>query len=72
MDFAEIVIGEVQGNGMRVVRDLFRKSVRQPSEAAHVHSHGQVLPGLISTSYVERQPILARAGMNILERPISN
>jgi len=43
MDFAEIVVGEVQRNCMRVVFDFLRKSIRQSRESAHVHSHREVL-----------------------------
>lgn len=43
MNLAEVVIHEMERNGMSVILDLLAEGVRQPSEAAHVHPHGQVL-----------------------------
>ena len=37
-----IVIHHVQRDGVRVVLDLLRECVCQPSEAAHVHSHCEI------------------------------
>ena len=42
MDADEIVIHHVQRDGVRVVLDLLRESVCQPSKPAHVHAHGEI------------------------------
>src|SRR5579863_8025542 len=44
MNATEIVIREVQCNGGFQVRELLAESVRESSKAAHLHSHGQILP----------------------------
>ena len=43
VQLAEVVIDEVQRDGVRVVLDPFRERIRQPREPAHVHPHGEVL-----------------------------
>ena len=43
MDLAEVVVSEVQRNGMRVHFDLLAEPVGQSREAAHVHTHREVL-----------------------------
>lgn len=43
MNPAEVVVHEVQGDGVRVVLRLLAESVRQPREAAHRHTHREVL-----------------------------
>src|ERR1039457_2263484 len=40
----KIIVHVVNGDRGDMVLNLFRVSVRQASEAAHVHPHGQVLP----------------------------
>lgn len=44
MNLAEVVVGEVQRDHVSMHLDLLAKRVAEPSEAAHVHPHGQVLP----------------------------
>ena len=44
MNTDEIVIHEVERHGMSVVLDLLGKGIGQPSEAPHVHPHGQIIP----------------------------
>jgi hypothetical protein len=41
---AEIIVREVQSASRFQVPQPLRESVSQPSESAHLHSHGQVLP----------------------------
>jgi hypothetical protein len=41
---AEVVVHEVQSDGRSVVLDLLARSVGQPREPAHAHSHREVLP----------------------------
>lgn len=43
MDAAEVVVHEMQRDGVRVVLDLLAEPVGQPCEAAHGHAHGQIL-----------------------------
>jgi len=43
MDFAEVVIHEMQRDGMRVHLDFLAEGIGEPSETAHVHTHRQVL-----------------------------
>src|SRR5450432_725980 len=40
---AKVIVHEMQGHGMTVILNLFRKAVRQPGKAAHPHAHCQVL-----------------------------
>lgn len=44
MDADEVAIHEMKGDRIRMIVDFLTESVRQASEAAHVHSHGKVLP----------------------------
>ena len=44
MAAAEVVMGEVQGDGRAVVFQLFAKPVRQTGEPAHGHAERQILP----------------------------
>ena len=44
MAAAEVVMGEVQGDGRTVIFQLFAKPVRQTGEAPHGHAERQVLP----------------------------
>jgi len=41
---AEVVIHEVQREGVLVILDFLRERIGQSSEAAHVHPHGKILP----------------------------
>jgi hypothetical protein len=41
---AEVIKREVQRNRSFQVRQLARKGIRQPGQAAKLHSHGQILP----------------------------
>ena len=43
MNSHEVVIHEVQRDGMPVVVDLLRERIRQSREAAHTHSHREIL-----------------------------
>lgn len=43
MKLAEVVVHEVQGDCIGVVLDLLGESVSEPREAAHVHTHCEVL-----------------------------
>lgn len=43
MNTAEIVVHVVQGDSSNMIFDLLRERVGEPSEAAHLHSHGEVL-----------------------------
>jgi hypothetical protein len=40
----EVTVNKVQSNGVPVVVDLFGEPIGEPGKAAHVHTHGQVLP----------------------------
>jgi hypothetical protein len=44
MDAAEIVVGNVQRHGRRVVFELFGKAVGEPGKAPAGHPNRQVLP----------------------------
>jgi hypothetical protein len=44
MNTAEIVIGEMQGNGSFQVRELLAESIRQAGKSAKLHSQREVLP----------------------------
>ena len=44
MNLAEVVIHEVQRDGMRVHFDLLGEGIGQPGKSAHVHPHREVLP----------------------------
>ena len=44
MAAAEVVMGEVQGDGRAMVFQLFAKPVRQTGEPAHGHAERQILP----------------------------
>jgi len=44
VDAHEVVEGEVERERVNVVRELLGEGVRQPSEPAHAHSHGQIVP----------------------------
>jgi hypothetical protein len=52
MDTDEIVIHRVQRDRANVVLDLFRERIGEPSEAAHVHPHGEVRPLGIGRAYM--------------------
>ena len=39
----EIVIHEVKGNAVRVILNFLGEGIRQASEPAHRHPHGQVV-----------------------------
>lgn len=39
----EVVVHEMEGNRMFVIFDFLREGIRQAREAAHLHSHGEVL-----------------------------
>ncbi len=43
MNATEIVIHEIKGKRVLMILDLFRESIRQPREAAHRHTHREVL-----------------------------
>ena len=43
MYLSKVVVHEVERNRVRVHLDLLAEPVGQPSEAAHVHPHRQVL-----------------------------
>jgi len=43
VDSHEIVVGKIQGERSVVILPLLTEGVRQPSESANLHSHGQVL-----------------------------
>src|SRR5690242_4583437 len=43
MNPAKVVVHEMQGHGMTVILDLFRKSIGEASEAAHAHTHCEIL-----------------------------
>jgi hypothetical protein len=43
VDSHEVVIGKVQGKCGVMILPLFAESVRQSSESANLHTHGQVL-----------------------------
>ena len=43
MDAPEVVVHEVQRDGVRVVLDLLAKAIGQAREAPHGHPHRQVL-----------------------------
>lgn len=36
----EVIVNEVQGNGVPVVFDLFKEANGQAGEPAHMHPHG--------------------------------
>lgn len=40
---AEVVVHEMQRDGVAVIFNLFAEGVRQPRESADAHSHRQVL-----------------------------
>jgi len=44
MHAAVVVVHEVERDIVRVIADLFAKSVRQSCESAHLHAHREVLP----------------------------
>jgi hypothetical protein len=43
MDARKVVVRKMKGNRRLKVFSLLRKAVRQASEAAHLHTHGEVL-----------------------------
>lgn len=43
MNFAKVVVGEMERNRVRMHFDLLTKAVREASKPAHVHPHGEVL-----------------------------
>jgi hypothetical protein len=43
VDTAEVVIGEVQSDSGSQVLPFFRERIREPSQTANLHSHGEVL-----------------------------
>ena len=48
----EVVVDEMQSNGIAMVFYLFREAIRKTGEPTHVHSHGQVLPLNMGSTYV--------------------
>ena len=44
MNAAEVLVHVEQIQRVDVMLQLFRESISQPSEAAHVHAHSQILP----------------------------
>lgn len=44
VDPAEVVVHEMQGQGVFEVLDLLREGVGQSGEPAHLHPHREVLP----------------------------
>ena len=44
MNPAEVVEHVMQGNGVAVIVHFLAESVCEPSEAAHVHPHREILP----------------------------
>ena len=44
MDAHEIVVHEVNRDGMGVILGFFREGIRQPREAPHSHPHVEILP----------------------------
>lgn len=44
VDAAKIVVDEIESHGQPMVLYFFGEPICQPSEAAHLHSHGEVLP----------------------------
>src|SRR5258708_4003761 len=58
-DTHEIAIHKVKGHGVGMIVDPLRESVREPSKAAHVHPHREVLALDVVGTYVLRIGILA-------------
>ena len=54
MDFAEIVVGEVQRDVVRVHFQFLAEGIREPSESSHVHPHREVLPLHVRRADVSR------------------
>jgi len=60
----------MQSNGISVILDLLKESVRQSGKAPHTHSHRQILPFDIAGAYAFRFRIAAD-GFDITANPSS-
>jgi len=61
VDANEIVMHEMDRDGMSVVLGLFREAIRQPREPPHRHPHDQVLPLNVAGADVRRVRLLGAA-----------
>ena len=54
MDAAEVVMHKVESYGVCVILHFFAESVGKPGEAAHRHTHGEVLPLNVGSAHMGR------------------
>ena len=54
MNANKVVPDGVERDHMSVIFDLFRERVGQPCEAAHLHSHGEIVPFDVGRAHVGR------------------